>query len=131
MKNNSSVQTKNGYIAISSVIVILAVFLIIGTSLSLLAISGAQLALTNHQQQTALNLANACIEDELMTLNKFNTVSASAVLPEGSCQAVVNSQTGNYWTFTVLATVSGYTKQVQVQASRSGTIDVIGINQIN
>ncbi len=69
-------------------------------------------------------LAESCAEDVLMQIHKNDAVASPVVLPQGTCTVTVNSHMGNAWTFTVNETVSGYTKSIQVSATRSSNVSV-------
>ena len=120
MKN----KNKKGYIALSSVLVIMAVVLIIGSSVSLLSIDDIQSALSSKKSEESLHLIEGCVEDALLSLNENNTIPVSITIPEGPCSVTINSQIGNNWTFTVAGTINNYKKSVQVSAIRSSTVDV-------
>ncbi len=118
MKNN------RGYIAITSVLVILAVVLIVGTSVSLLSINDIQSSLSSEKGEQTLALVEGCAEDALLRLNNNNAISASFTIPEGTCSVTGITNVGNNWTFTVSATILNYSKSVQISAVRSTTVQV-------
>ena len=70
-------KNKKGYIAISSVLVIMAVVLIIGSSVSLLSINDMQSALSNKKSEESLHLVEGCTEDALLSLNENNSIPFS------------------------------------------------------
>ena len=113
-----------GYIEISSVLVISAVLLIVGTSVTLLTINDLQTSQSNIKSETALHLVEGCVEDALLRLNKFNNIPATINIPEGTCSATINSQGGTTTTFTISATIDSFTKSVQVTADRYSNITI-------
>lgn len=113
-----------GYVAISTVLVIVAILLVIITTTSLVAISEGQMSLSNKRADEASNLVESCIEDALIRINKSNNIPSSLILPEGTCTVIIDSHVGNNWTFTVSGSIVGYTKKVQVQATRGSTVSI-------
>lgn len=113
---------QKGYIAFSSVLIISAVILIIGVTLTLTSISEAQKALSGRRREEVIDRVEACIEDAIYSINTTNSLPSTITLPEGTCSLTVDSNTGFSWTFTVTATTNGYTKSVQVTTTRATTI---------
>lgn len=128
--NQSIPKTQAGYAALISVLVISAAVLVIGISVSLLSISEIQIALSGKKNDEALDITEGCTEDTLLYLNENNSLPASITLPEGSCSVTLDSQSDNDWTFTVSTTLDGYTKSVQIEASRSSILDVTSWQEI-
>ena len=120
MKN----RNKDGYIALSSVLVIMAIIIIIGTSVSFLSINDMQSALSTKKSEESLHLVEGCTEDALLRLNKNNSIPSTITIPEGTCSVTINSKVGNNWTFTVTATFNNYKKNVQISATRSTKVVV-------
>lgn len=121
---------QKGYIAISSVLVIMAVVLIVGTSVSLLSINEIQLSLSNKKSDEALDLVEGCTEDALLRLSEDNLIPATITIPDGVCSVTINSQTGNDWTFTVTGSFNNYTKSIQVDANRQSNVEVSGWTEL-
>jgi hypothetical protein len=119
-----------GYIAISSVLVIAAVVLIIGTTVSLISISEGQISLSSYHNDTVLDGVEGCTEDALLYLNENNSLPATITTPQITCTVTVNSQAGSNWTITVTGTVSGHTKSIQVQLTRTTTIAITSWQEI-
>lgn len=115
---------RQGYIAITSILIILAVVLIIGTSVSLLSVNDIQSSLSSEKGEQALSLAEACAEDALLRLNNNNAIPASFTIPEGTCTITGITNIGNNWTFTANAVILNYSKSVQVSAVRTTTVQV-------
>lgn len=130
MKISNLRLLEGGYVAIVMVIVIAAILVIIGTSISFLAIDSGQASLSQKKREEVITISEACVAEVLLTLNETATIPSSVSLPEGSCSVVTNSQTGASWTFTVTSTVDGHTKAVQVTADRTTTVDITGWREI-
>ena len=123
-------KNQTGYIAITSVLVIAAIVLIIGTSASLLAVNDIQSALSNKKSDESLDLVESCVEDALLRLNEDNSIPATITLPDGSCSVTINSQVGTLWTFTVSGTFISHAKSIQVVADRTNTVTVNSWTQL-
>lgn len=119
-------KNKKGYIAITSILVILAVVLTIGTTVSLLSVNNIQASLTDQKGEEALALVEGCAEDALLRLNNNNSIPVSILLPEGNCNITNISNVGNDWTFTVSATILNYSKSLQISATRSNSVQITG-----
>lgn len=124
----SSVNRSSGYIAISSILVIAAIVLIIGTTVALTSITESQISLAGIQNDRALDAAEGCAEETLLYLNENNLLPAPFTIPIGTttvnCTITEISHVGSNWTFTALVTLNNHTKSVRVTLTRSSTIDV-------
>lgn len=115
LKTNNS---KSGYIALVSVLIISAVIVVIAISVALLSISEGQLSLAEVKSQTSLDFVDACAEDVLLRINNDETYSGGTLsLPQGDCTVVVNSA-GTDFTVTVEGTLDGYRKKVELKFTR-------------
>ena len=123
-------SAQSGYVALASVLVITAISLIIGMSVTLLSINGIQTALSSKKNIETTYLVESCVEEALLGINENNAVLSSIVLPEITCSVTTNSQTGTSWDFTVSGTFEQYTQQIRVQAERNTTITITSWNQI-
>lgn len=111
-----------GFIAITTVLIIMAVAILVGTVITLSSISEGQTALSSKNSFSALNLVEACVEDSLLSINTQNNINTTITVPTGTCSVTINSHVGANWTYTVTATLNGYTKNVQVITTRSNTL---------
>lgn len=77
-----------GFIALTSVLIIFGISLIVGVSVSLLAISEATMGLKKSQSSQAYYLANLCAEQALMRLKANSSYAGFETINEagGSCQ---------------------------------------------
>ena len=113
---------QKGYIAFSSVLIISAVIIIIGITLTLTSISELQKSLSGRRREEVIDRVEACVEDAMYSINTNNSLPATITLPEGTCGVTIDSNSGFNWTFTVTAATNGYTKSVQVTTTRATTI---------
>lgn len=117
-QKNNIVNKNQGYVALTTVLVISVVILVIGISVSLLAISEGQMSLAEVKGTQSLNFVDSCVEDVLLRANEDENYSGGTLtLPEGNCTVVVN-KVGTDWTVTVEGTLDGYRKKIQVEFSR-------------
>jgi len=114
----------NGYIALTTVLVVGVVLVTIGLSVSLLAISEGQLALSGQRNEKTLDLVEGCVEVGLLQFRNTSTVDATIVLPEGTCSVTVNGATPTVWDGTVVATAETVTKKIRVKAIRATSVAV-------
>lgn len=118
-KNNDG-----GYIAIASVLVILAIVLLITLSVSLLSIDGSQISLNSTLKEGSNRLVESCVQEALLKLNIDSVLPLTVTLPEITCSVTENSHVGNVWNFTVAGTAGNYNNSVIVEATRDTTITV-------
>lgn len=114
----------NGYIAISSVLVICAVIIIIGTTVALSSISEGQMSLAGIRSRQALDILEGCADEALLYINENNTITPTIDTPQGTCTLMVNSITGVNWSITLSTTVSGYTKTMDITVIRNSTMTI-------
>lgn len=114
----------NGYIAISSVLVICAVIVIIGTTVALSSISEGQMSLAGIQSRQALDILEGCADEALLYINENNTITPTIDTPQGTCTLTVNSITGVNWSITLSTTVSGYAKTMDITVIRNSTMTI-------
>jgi len=122
MVNNKNRQS--GYIALSSVLITLALVMLIGMSSSLLSINDLLTSQSVKKSDVSNDLIEACCEDALLKLNNDNTINTSITLPEGSCSVTINSHVGDVWDFTVSGNLEGYYKNIRINATRGSTVAI-------
>src|SRR4030042_2373997 len=106
---------EKGYIALSTVLITLALVLLIGLSTSLLSINDLLSAQSGKKSNNAVDMVEACAEEVLLKLNELDTVvEGTKSLPQGDCNVTINSHIGNIWDFTVSTNVEGYFKNIRV-----------------
>ncbi len=115
---------EKGYIALSTVLITLALVLLIGLSTSLLSINDLLSSYSGKNSNTTMDQAEACVEDVLLRLNEENTINTSVALPGGSCSVTINSHVGDVWDFTVSTSYEGYYKNIRVNAARGSTVAI-------
>lgn len=111
-------KQQDGFVAISTVLVVASVLLIISVTTSLTSIDDMQNSLTAKKTDESLSLVEGCAEDALLSLSQDNTIPASITIPEGTCDITLNSQVGDLWDFTVSGTFETHAKSINITAQR-------------
>ena len=117
---------KQGFIAITSVLIISAVVLAITISVSLLSIGQGQAGLALTKGEDALSFVDGCADDALLKLRASATYAGGNITrPEGTC-VVSNPQppSGNTYSFTVSTTNTFYKRTVSIAANRGSAITI-------
>src|SRR3990172_7921242 len=117
-------MNNNGFIALTSLMVVTALVILIGISVSALSINDLQSSFAAFKNEELIDIGDACIEDALLKLNEDNSLPSSITLLGGSCTIAINSQVGSNWDFTVTASKEGYTKKIRVSANRTSTVAI-------
>lgn len=128
-RSNQRISATHGYVAFASVLVICAVILVIGISVSLLSISEGQMSLAEKKKEETIDFVEACVEDALLRFNENNTIPSQIPLPQGTCDVTIDSQNGT-WTFTVSGAFEKYQKKIQVTAERGTTVNVTSWKEV-
>ncbi len=122
---------KNGYMTLITVLIISTVALIIGTTVSLLAIGQAQSGYAITKGEDALAFVDGCAEDALLKTKNSPTYNGGTITrPEGTCSITI-SKAGNTWTILATTTATTYKKTIRVVVTRStGTLVVSSWEEI-
>ena len=115
---------QNGYVAITSMLVVTAVVIVVGYIVTLSAIGNAQMALGGTQADGAKALAETCVEEVLLKINMTAAVPTIVTTPLGDCAVTTDAQSGNNYTVSVTATRNNRTKKITVTISRTTTVAV-------
>src|SRR3990167_3828355 len=115
---------KRGYIAISSMLVIAAVVLVIGISVSLASVNEIQTAFSSKKSEELLSIVDGCAEDVLLYLNENNNLPSSITIPQGSCSVVLENNSGTSWTFIVSSDNGEFKKNIRITANRDSVLSV-------
>ena len=123
-------MNNNGFIALTSLMVVTALVILIGISVSALSINDLQSSFAAFKNEELIDIGDACIEDALLKLNEDNSLPSSITLLGGSCTIAINSQVGSNWDFTVTASKEGYTKKIRVSANRTSTVAITSWKEV-
>jgi len=110
-------ETSSGFIALVTVLIIFAIALLIGLSVSLLSIGEATMGLEKTQSSQAYFLANLCAEQALMKLKENINYSGGEIIDSegGNCQ--IFSIEGN-WVIKVLGNFQNQIKKIKIVVSQ-------------
>ena len=115
-------KIKNGFIALTSILVISVVILSITLTVVYLSVGQGQSSLAITKGEDQLNFVEGCMEDALLKIRANASYAGGTITrPEGSCSITV-SQVGNIYTVNSTGSVLNYKRTVQVNATRSSTI---------
>jgi hypothetical protein len=110
---------QKGYMTLITVLIISAAVLIIGTTVSLLAVGQAQQGLSVTRGEQTLAFVEGCMEDALLKTKNSPTYAGGTITrPEGTCSITV-SKAGNTWTLYATTTATTYRRIVRVVVVRS------------
>ncbi len=118
-------QKQKGFIALSMVILLVAIVIAISTTVALLSVGEADSALSLTNGESTLDFVEGCAEDALLKARANTTyTSGNITRPEGTCTVVV-SKAGSTWTLTVSTTATAYVRTVQIVMVQDGYGDTI------
>ena len=121
-------QKQNGFITLTSVLVVGAVGVAIATSLILLGLGSSRTSFAVEQSNQAKGLANACAEEALQQIRDSTpfTGSGNLTLGQGICTYTVTNQGGQNRTITSSGTVGSIIRKVKIIIDKiSPTIQVV------
>ena len=110
-------ETSSGFIALVTVLIIFAIALLIGLSVSLLSISEAQMGLKKAQSSQAYFLANLCAEQALIKLKENIDYSGGETIEIGGGNCQILPIEGN-WTIKTIANFQNQIKKIKIIISK-------------
>ena len=118
------INNSKGYIAISSVVIVLAVILSITITMSYSSIGEAQSGLALFQGEENMYHAESCAEDVMLKIRLNPVAVASFTRPEGTCSIAYTLSGPVNWDMTVTfvsATSTTISRSIRVIFSRNAT----------
>ena len=110
-------ETSSGFIALMTVLIIFAIALLIGLSVSLLSIGEATMGLEKTQSSQAYFLANLCAEQALMKLKENIDYSGGETIEIGGGNCQILPIEGN-WTIKTIANFQNQIKKIKIIISK-------------
>jgi len=110
-------KNQSGFIALVTVLIIFAIALLIGLSVSLLSISEAQMGLKKSQSSQAYFLANLCAEESLMKLKENINYSGGETIEIGGGNCQILPIEGK-WTIKTIANFENQVKKIKIIVSQ-------------
>jgi len=120
----NQLSTERGYIAMSTVIVVGALLVTIGVGVVMNSLNSVLSSFSGNKSKVMLALVDACVEEALLEINETDNVVSPIVLPAGNCTVTINSNVGGNWDFTVSGTFEGYTRSIQITATKTTLVTV-------
>ncbi len=112
---------EKGYIALITVLIVMAVVITTTVSVALLAIGEGQSGLSIFKGEDALNFAEGCAEDGLLKSRAdFNYNGGAIYRPEGNCSISI-SKISIPWTMTAASSVNLYKRTIEIKYTRNPT----------
>lgn len=93
-KFRKKINNQGGYIALIAILIIVAVTLAVGISMSLLGVGQTQASFTEQQSRQSFHLADSCLEEAIWQLKKNSSYAGNnnLNLSEGSCNITVEAK---------------------------------------
>ena len=113
---NYSLQTRNGFITLVSVLIAGVIATAIATSLILFGLGASRTAFSLEQSNQAKALTNACVEEALERIQSSVSFTGSDTLAlgQGACDYTVTSQGGQNRTVISTGEVDAVVRRVRV-----------------
>jgi hypothetical protein len=124
-------KNKNGFAAMSAVLIISGVILAIITTVTIMAVGEGQSALSVELGNTDQYLVDGCVEDVLQKIHDLATYNITTITrPEGTCTVVYNTAGPVNWDITVDEAGNNYGKIVRVVFIRGTTNTITSWKEI-
>lgn len=122
-KANPVLELKNtGFVAISIVLILIAVIVAIGSTTTLLSIGEAQSGLVLFKGEDNLDFVEGCVEDLMLKIRSNSSYNGTTITrPEGTCSIAYNLSGPTNWDITVTSSTTGYQRKIQVIFTRNPT----------
>ena len=115
-------KNQTGYIALSTVIVILVVIIAISLTVAFSSISEAQSGLALFKGESSLNFVEGCAEDVMLKIRTDGTYAVTSFTrPEGTCSITYNAGTTRptTWDITVTTADTAYKRSIRTIFTRN------------
>lgn len=114
---------QKGYIALITVLIVMAVVLTATSTLALLAIGEAQSGFALFQGENTLQFVEGCTEDALLKIRANSSLSGTFLItrPEGTCSVTIASVVGARWVVTITTQDTKYVRSIQIVFDRNPT----------
>lgn len=110
-----------GFVAISTVLILLVVVVSIVTTVSLLSIGETQSAFAVVKGESSLQFTEGCVEDVLLRVRSDESYASGTLsYPDGLCTVDI-SREGDVWTLNVRSNAVDYVRNIRVVFIRAVT----------
>jgi len=123
-KKRISSFNQQGIVALITVLIVVAVALLIGISINLLAVTEAKMALQKNHSSKSYYLSHLCAEETLMRLKENSNYQGDETIniKEGSCTILPIEDN---WVIRVWATSLGQTKKLEIKSSQINPVLIV------
>ncbi len=112
---------QKGFVAVTTVLVIVSVILAVSTSIALLSVGEAQSSLVLFKGEDNLTLIEGCVEDMMLKVRSNSSFASGTISrPEGTCTITVNAGNPN-WDVTVTSQTTTYQRKIQVKFTKGSS----------
>lgn len=122
-----------GYIAITSAIVITFLIIVVASALSVSTYFARSNVLSSQTKETSLTLAEACADQALLKLKQDPSYSGNETITVealDTCAILPITVQGNQKTIETTATVQGAASKVKVVANQSSSLSIVSWEEI-
>lgn len=113
--------TQQGFIAISTVILVSVVTLAVAIMVTYISLNDAQSSLASFKGEQSLNFTEGCMNDAILKVRASATYSGGTIAyPEGSCTVTV-SKSGSTYTLAAVPVSTAFVKKIQAIVTRGAT----------
>lgn len=106
-------KKQGGYIALTSVLIIVAIVLAVSVTIAYTSIGEAQSGLALYKGEENLHFVEGCVEDYLLKIKADpNYVAVNSTRPEGTCSLIITSR-GPTWDITVTPVTTLYQRSIR------------------
>jgi hypothetical protein len=120
------IKNQSGYIALTTVLIILAVVVITAVSVTYSSIGEAQSGLALYKGEENLHFVEGCVEDMLLEVRSNSSFTSGTISrPEGTCVITVVSKVGSgtvTWTVDTTSQSTAYQRTIRTIFTRSPTV---------
>lgn len=109
-----------GFVAISTVLILVSVVVAIGTTVTLLSIDEARSGLILFQGEDNLDFVEGCVDDVMLKIRSDSSYSGTTITrPEGACSISYTSGGPTNWDITVTSSTTSVQRKIQVIFTRN------------
>lgn len=123
-------QNRQGYIALTAVLVIAAVVLLLAVTVSTLSVGQLQTSLSSLRSTSSFGFIESCVDYALIRLNEDADIPDNFTINGNTCNVVIENQSDTRWTFLVSGTVDDYAKSVRITADRTDRVYIVSWQQV-
>ena len=113
---------QRGYIALLTILIVMAAVLTIASTVAFLSIGEAQSGLSLFKGEQTLDFVEGCTEDAMIRARNDSAYNGGDIIrPEGTCNVTINSKVANRWTMTTTTPNALYKRTIQLVFDRLST----------